>query len=242
MPSHRETEALDERKRTNEIGMAIPLLATIDLAGKDVTADALHTQRKLANYLVSERQAHYHFIVKGNQPTLLADLALFFEKRGAAGFIEPGNCAHGRVETRRLWATTRLNGYLDFPHVGQAFCIERESADKKTGKTSRELVYGLTSRSPEQASPKRLLEINRGHWAIEASHHILDMTYDEDRSRVRTGYGPQNMTRLRRFAIGLIKSRSAKNVAEKIRELNRNMRLVFDYLRMTQNSQRAAHA
>jgi hypothetical protein len=64
----------DERKRTNEIGMAIPVLEGCELKGKDVTADALLTQRTLARYLVA-RQAHYHFTVKSNQPTLQGEFA-----------------------------------------------------------------------------------------------------------------------------------------------------------------------
>ena len=69
----------EEVKRTNEIKMAIPLLDAIDIEGKDVTADALLTQRKLADCLVKDRHAHYHFTVKGNQPGVLQDIALYFQ-------------------------------------------------------------------------------------------------------------------------------------------------------------------
>ncbi len=65
---------------------------------------------------------------------------------------------------------------------------------------------------------------------------MLDWNYDEDRSRIRTGYGPENITRLRRFAIGVIKSRGTPSVAQKMRPLTRHVRLVFDYLRMTENA------
>ncbi len=66
--------------------------------------------------------------------------------------------------------------------------------------------------------------------------YIGTRIYDEDRCRIRTGYGPENIIRLRRFAIGVIKSKGMRNVAQKMRELTRNVRLVFDYLRMTKNS------
>ena len=217
--------------------MAIPLLEAIDIQGKDITTDALLTQRKLARYLVEERKAHYHFTVKGNQPTLLEDLARYFQDRQQPDFVEHTPPDHGRIETRKIWTTTALNTYLDFPHVGQAFVIEREAIDKKTGKRSHDIAFGLTSRAPEQADAKRLLQVNRGHWSIENScHYILDWNYDEDRSRIRTGHGPENVTRLRRFAIGLIKSKGAQNVAQKMRELSFNARLVLDYLRMTKNT------
>jgi len=108
---------------------------------------------------------------------------------------------------------------------------------KRPPRLPRRWAYGITSRSPQQADARRLLEINRGHWTIENScHYILDWNYDEDRCRIRTGYGPENITRLRRFAIGLIKSKGVKNVAQKMRQLNKNTRAVFDYLRMTNNT------
>ena len=217
--------------------MAAPLLDAIDIQGKDITADALLTQRSFATYLVNQRKAHYHFTVKGNQPSLLQDIAFYFLDRQKPDFIEQDPPDHGRIEIRKIWATTQLNHYLDFPHVGQAFMIERVSIEKKTSEYSHEIAYGITSRTQDQADPEQILKINRGHWCIENScHYILDWNYDEDRSRIRTGYGPENMSRLRRFAIGVIKSKEVKSVAQKMRELTRNVRLVFDYLRMTKNS------
>jgi len=217
--------------------MAKPLLEAIDIKGKDISADALLTQRKFARYLVEERDAHYHFTVKGNQPTLLEDIQLFFEKRGRPDYIEHTPPDHGRIETRKIWVTDDLNDYLDFPHVGQAFLVERHCVNKKTGERSCETAYGVTSRTREQADAQRVLATNRGHWSIENScHYIIDWNYDEDRGRIRTGHGPENMTRLRRFAVGLIKSKTEMDVAQKMRQLNRKNRLVFDYLRMTKNS------
>jgi predicted transposase YbfD/YdcC len=222
--------------------MAIPVLSAIKIEGKDVTADALLTQRKIAEYLVKERHAHYHFTVKGNQRGVLQDLALLFQDRQQPDFVQYTPPDHGRIEIRKIWTTTELNNYLDFPHVGQAFLIERHSTEKKSGVRSCEIAYGITSRTAQQADPQRILNVNRGHWTIENScHYIIDWNYDEDRSRIRTGYGPENITRLRRFAIGVIKSKGVRSVAQKMRELTRNVRLVFDYLRMTANSCGAAY-
>jgi len=227
----------EELKRTNEIKVAIPLLEAIDLQDKQVTADALLTQRKLADYLVRKRKAHYHFTVKANQPKLFQDIKLFFQDRQEPDFVEDACCEHGRIEIRKIWTTTQLNGYLNFPHVAQAFVIERQCTDKKSGEHSHETAYGITSNPPEQANAKRVLATNRGHWSIENScHYILDWNDDEDRSRIRTGNGPENITRLRRFAIGVIKSKGVRSVAQKMRQLTRNVRMVFDYLRMADNS------
>lgn len=224
--------------------MAIPLLETIAIEGKDISADALLTQRKLAHYLVEQRHAHYHFTVKGNQPTLHADIALYFRDRQAPDFVDVAPCDHGRIETRSIWVTSALNRYLDFPHLGQVCAIERHTIHKRTGRQSRELAYCITSRTADEADPRRLLQINRQHWVIENScHYILDWNYDEDRSRIRTGHGPENVSRLRRFAIGLIKSKGLRSsVAQTMQRLHRNTRIVLDYLKMTKNSQPASHA
>jgi predicted transposase YbfD/YdcC len=227
----------EDVKRTNEIKMAIPLLDAIDIRGRDISADALLTQRELAEYLVVQRDAHYHFTVKGNQAGILKDLQLSFRDRGKPQFVEQTPPDHGRIETRKIWTTTELNHYLNFPHVGQAFVIERHCIDKKTGESTLDIAYGITSRTSQQASPQHVLRVNRGHWVIENScHYIIDWNYDEDRSRIRKGHGPENITRLRRFAVGVIKSKGVRSVAQKMRQLTRNVRLVFDYLRMTENS------
>ncbi|HDH53462.1 MAG TPA: ISAs1 family transposase [Nitrospirae bacterium] len=144
---------------------------------------------------------------------------------------------HGRIETRKIWSTTCLNEYLDFPHVGYAFMIERITINKKSGKESRDVAYGISSKTSKVASAAQALQDNRGHWSIENKcHYIIDWNYDEDRSRIRTGYGPENITRLRRFAFGIIKSKGVRSVARKMRQLTQNTRAVFDYLKLPRNS------
>ena len=218
------------------------VLDVIDIAGKTITADALLTQRALANYVVG-RHAHYHFTVKGNQRKLQEDIELLFGDRRTPHYVDVSPPDHGRIETRRIWCSTALNDFLDFPHVGQVFMIEREVLHKKTGELTTEVALGITSQSPEQATPQTVLATNRGHWVIENScHYIIDWNFHEDRSRISVGHGPANVSRLRRFAVSILKSFSdgKTTVAEKMRRLNRNIRLVFDYLRMTKNSTRLA--
>ena len=227
----------DEQKRTNEIKTVAPMLDAFDIAGRTITADALHTQRAFAEYLV-RRGAHYHLTAKENQPTLLDDVRLWFESPGQADH-EQIDLEHGRIETRRIWVTSELNGYLEFPHVGQAFMVER-TVEYKNGRHKgwRECAYGITSLSAEQADAEQLLKDNRGHWSIESVHYMLDWDFDEDRSRIRTGHGPENMTRLRRFAIGLLKSKQKRyeTVCEQMLRLNRMPRVVLDYLKLTGNT------
>ena len=171
-------DAGEGEKRTNEIGTVIPLLETLpDIANRTVTADALLTQRALAKYLLG-RGADYLFTVKGNQPTLHDDIRLLLDEtiaRRAPDFMNEGaKPGHGRRERRSIWVSSGLNDYLNFPGVGQVFAIRRETREVKSGKRRCETAYGVTSLTPEAASPERLLTLNRGHWTIEATHHILD--------------------------------------------------------------------
>ena len=164
-------DANEGEKRTNEIGTILPLLETLpDIAGLTVTADAMLTQRTLAAYLLG-RGAHYLFTVKGNQPNMLNDIRLTLDEtiaRRAPQFIDEGaKPEHGRRERRSIWVSTELNDYLDFPGVGQVFAIRRDTVEVKSAKRRVETVYGVTSLTPQGASPQRLLSLNRGHWSIE---------------------------------------------------------------------------
>ncbi len=115
--------------------------------------------------------------------------------------------------------------------------IQRESINKKTGQWSQEVIYAITSVTTDQATPEQILGDNRKHWSVESCHYMIDWNYDEDRGRIRTGHGPENITRLRRFAIGLLKSKNPKEtIPEKMKKLMLNRRAVFDYLKMTRNS------
>lgn len=216
--------------------MVCTVLDAIDIQDKTLTADALLTQRKLASY-ARERGAHYVFTVKGNQPGLRDAIQLLFQNRGAPDYQEKPVISHGRFEQRAIWTSDQLNGYLDFPQVGQVFVIERQRIDKKTGKgrDQLEVVYGITSHTT--ASQATILAYNRHHWTIEnGCHYVLDWNWDEDRCTVRTGYGPENLTALRRFAIGLIRSKSRDTVASTLQRLARNPRMVLDYLRLSGNA------
>ncbi len=217
--------------------MFIPVMEALDIDGHTITGDALLTQHKLASYLFN-RHAHYVFIAKDNQPTLAEDIRLLFENRESADYTEPFKLAHGRLESRSIWVSSKLNEYLDFPFVGQVFAIQRNTINKKTGEESNEIAYGLTSHLPESADAERILKFNRKHWGVESHHYILDWNWNEDRSNISKKHGPENITCLRRFAAGLIKAISKESVASVIRKLARNVRMVFDYLRMTENSKK----
>lgn len=113
--------------------------------------------------------------------------------------------------------------------MGQVFCIKRTTTDL-TGnlvagrKTIEELVAGVTSLSSEQASPERILTLNRGEWEIaNRLHYVRDMSYDEDRSQVRKGNRPQAMAGIRNRAISLLCLAGAQNIAAATRYLGRQV-------------------
>jgi predicted transposase YbfD/YdcC len=122
------------------------------------------------------------------------------------------------VERRKLRASTALNDYVDFPHVAQVCRIERDVVELKSGKHRHETVFAITSLTPAQADPHRLLCLNRGHWGVEnRSHYVRDVTFDEDRSRIRVGTGPAMMATLRNLAISLARLLGFTNIASALR-------------------------
>lgn len=206
--------------KTNEITQFAPLLEHLDLTGHVVTADALHTQREHAGFLVTTKNAHYIFIVKKNQPGLYAQLKRLPWRQIPAGASLHGR-GHGREEHRTLKAVTVAAG-LAFPHATQAICLTCRIRPLNGGKWRTVTVYAITSLDAHQATPAQLAAWIRGHWQIEALHHIRDVTYREDHSQVRTGSGPQVMATIRNLAIAIIKLAGAASIAAATRHYARN--------------------
>lgn len=134
------------------------------------------------------------------------------------------NKGHGRIETRTIQISTALNGYLSFPYAAQVFRLERTFTDLNGHHKKREMSYGITSLSVEKATPADLLKLSRRHWRIENSlHWVRDVTFDEDRSQIRTGSGPRVMATFRNLAISLHRLiNGAKNIAEALRNCSWN--------------------
>ena len=113
-----------------------------------------------------------------------------------------------------LTSSTALLRYSDWPGLQQVFRLERSVTYKKSGKRRQEIVYGVTSLSPAEANPARLLCLCRRHWHIEnKSHCVRDVTFDEDRSQVRCGSIPQVIAALRNLTIGLLRWTGETNIA-----------------------------
>ena len=172
-------------------------------------------------------------IVKDNQPSLKEAIESLDSKAFSPLHTETEK-GHGRIETRSIKTSTELNEYLEFPYVGQVAIIFRHTTDLK-GQPIRdrkdEVVCAITSLSEASADPVTLLSLNRDHWSIENKlHYVRDVSFDEDRSRVRKGRGAHMMATLRNIAISLLRMAGYENIAAAvrscIRKISRPLRLI----------------
>ena len=119
--------------------------------------------------------------------------------------------------------TTVLNEYVDWPHLGQAFRIDRHVTDLDGGNPRDEVAFGITDLTPEQADAATIGGLVRGHWGIETRlHWVRDVVYDEDRSQVRTKNGPRVMATLRNTAISLLRHVGVPNIQRAVNDLHRH--------------------
>ncbi len=154
--------------RKPQIPMIIPLLGGLDLDGAVITADALHTQRATASY-VHGRGADFAFPVKDNQPGL-SDALDALPWHNVPVTHATADRGHGRIETRTIQVLD-APGDLPFPHVRQAYLIERHVTATDGTPLSDIAALGVTSLGATRASPQTIAGIVRGHWAIENKIH-----------------------------------------------------------------------
>jgi len=130
---------------------------------------------------------------------------------------------HGRREIRTLKLLSVSTG-IDFPRAAQAIQIQRRRRRlDQPRRFSTETVYAITDLQAHQAKPMHLADWIRGHWSIEnQTHWVRDVTYDEDRSQIRTGTGPQVMAAIRNAAIGALRLAGVTNIAAANRHHARN--------------------
>lgn len=204
--------------KSNEIPAARKLLRASGMTGLLVTLDAMHTQVATARLICGTLKSHYLMVAKDNQPGLVARImAMPWMKVPVVHRESDDKPSHGRLETRTLKVLTVARG-IGFPHARQIFQITRERFEISTGKHSVETVYGICSLAFENAEPHQIAKWLRQHWGIEnCVHYVRDVTWDEDRSTVRTGAAPQVMAALRNASMGLHRLHGADNIAEACR-------------------------
>jgi Transposase DDE domain. len=198
-----------------ELEAAAQVLKSIDLRDKVVMGDALHTQRAVSIQIV-EAGGDYVWFVKGNQPQLEENLRLWFgpDPEPIPGQAYPPKDfetvqqvtkGHGRIEQRTLTTSSQLKDFLDWPYLQQVFKLERRFIFTKTGEVQEQIVYGITSLTREEVTPKTLLQMTRSYWGIENGlHYRRDVTLHEDHTRMTRKNVARSMACLNNLVLGLL--------------------------------------
>jgi predicted transposase YbfD/YdcC len=209
-------------EKSNEITAIPELLSKLALEGCVVTIDAMGTQAKIAR-TIRERGAHYVLCVKDNHPKLLDSIrfAGVADPRGPltpASTHETTNLGHGRTEIRRCVAydaTDRLYKGEEWKDVASFALIERVRT--VGNKTSTERAYYLSSLP---ADAERIAKAVRSHWEVENRlHWCLDVQFNEDQSRVRSGYAANNLAVVRHIVMNLLRLNTTRKASIKSKRM-----------------------
>ena len=204
------------RDEGGEVAATRALLEDVDVRGCLITLDALHTTRDNERTIIETHGADYLLAVKGNCPETFAALTTLDWNAAAVRHhgAEPEQ-GHGRIDARRIDVQTLPPRTLAFDKAQQVFRVTRERTDLKTGETSEETAFGITSVPEDRADPERLLAWNRGHWQIEnGNHYRRDVSLGEDASRIRARHGPANNATLNNIVLAIVFHRGFHHVPE----------------------------
>lgn len=207
-------------EKTNEINALPEVLDALDLEDSLVTIDAIGTQKDIARQIQSQG-GDYVLALKSNHPRLYGDVKGFFADAVDRGLLGMGpdqtrevDGGHGRVEVRQCWATGDVEWLDDrdkWPSLSSLAMVEArrsestwdEEAEQWTWKETTERRYYISSLSP---SAERIGKAVRSHWGIENQvHWVLDVSFQEDSSRIRKGNAPENVGLLRRIAMNALR-------------------------------------
>ena len=194
-------------EKSNEITAIPNLLDVLYLKGAIVTIDAAGCQKKIVGKIL-KRGAGYIISLKGNQSTMHDEIRAFMQDPAFKARFKKAKAldnGHGRVETRACWQTDYIDWFEDkdkWAGLRSVCMVESVVYDKSTGKTTGETRFFISSLPVD---PKRALEAIRAHWGVEAMHWILDMDFDEDRSRARTENIAENLAMLRHVVLNVLR-------------------------------------
>jgi predicted transposase YbfD/YdcC len=207
-------------EKTNEI-TAIPdlldeLAAAKQLEGALVTIDAMGCQVDIADKIVAHK-ADYLLALKGNQPTLEADVEDYFRTAPAGELVSKKPVVekgHGRIETRTCTASSNVDWIISDRHypgeprfANIRTIVKVHARAEYADRCSFDTRYFISSAA---CDIERLAAAARGHWGVESMHWLLDVEFKDDLSRYRTGHGAKNMAAIRRFALGLVRAHKSK--------------------------------
>lgn len=209
-------EKVDEK--SNEITAIPRLLEVLEISGCIITIDAMGCQKEIAKQ-IRTKTGDYVLALKGNHKNLFNDVKNVFKKSFDKSLREinvsydkTSEVSHGRREIRECWTISveditdllRSKGWTDLKTI---VCIKSERVLKN--KKEEETRYFISSL---ESNAKKHLQAVRSHWGIENSlHWVLDMSFREDESRVRTGNSPENFAILRHFALNFLKQEKSQN-------------------------------
>ncbi len=217
---------LATQAKSNEITAIPKLLELLDLRGAVVSIDAMGCQKEIAHQIV-ENHGAYIFSLKGNQSTMHDEVAWWLDQAlggqmrdARLDFHQYVTKGHGRLETRRVWCTEQVQWFADrqqWAGLRSLIAVDGERC-WTDGRIEKERRYFISSLQGTDAQTfGRLI---RSHWQVENSlHWSLDVSFNEDASRIRNGYGAENFSRLRRIALNLLRRETTAKVGIRIKRL-----------------------
>ena len=218
-------------EKSNEITAIPELLKRLDLQGQIVTLDAMGCQRDICEQ-ITEEGGDYVISLKGNQGTLHEDVKLWFEdSEGELSKVwEEWDKGHGRIEHRLCRATDDIS-WLQEAHKWPGLAsIAAVTSTRETAKgIQKETRYYISSLPPDA---ERIARAARDHWGIENSlHWVLDVTMNEDQSRIRNDNAPEILAMMRKWGLNLINQHKGNlSVKRMIRKMAMNPKTLFNIL------------
>jgi predicted transposase YbfD/YdcC len=209
--------------KSNEITAIPKLLDLVDISGNIVTIDAMGTQKEIAKEII-DNGGDYILALKGNHSILHEDVVDFFNDnmgnpQESFNIAKDVDCGHGRIEQRNCFVTDKIDwlGDLKFHGMKSIICID---ASRTIGDlTSNEKRYYISSLS---ANAEKINTATREHWAVEnCLHWSLDVTFNEDNSRIRNNNATENIAMIRHTALNLLQIAKAKYKGTSVKGLRK---------------------
>jgi predicted transposase YbfD/YdcC len=217
--------------KSNEVTAIPAFLESLALDGAIVTIDAMGTQKDIVATIIKQK-AEYVLALKGNQTTLHDDVRRFFADPASATECRTHtatDAGHGRIEERVCRTTDNIDWLRDlhpeWTNLRSIAAITATRTDKKTGETSTETRFYISSLSPD---PELILHATRSHWSVENRlHWVLDVTFREDLCRTRKDFAALNLALVRKIVLNLLRQDSSGKMPLKRMRLKASLDLSY---------------
>lgn len=211
--------------KSNEIPAVRELIEMLNIEGMVITADAMHCQKETAKVII-DNKGDYVLQVKANQGSFYEDIYAMFDnkymneadKDCEYEIFSTTEKSHGRIEKRTCYVLNELEFFTDYiaewKGLKKIFAVKREV--ERNGKNTTEISCYLSSKN---TTAENLMSYTRRHWQIESMHHILDVTYDEDRCKIQNQRAQENLNIFRKMGVSIHKN----HLKEKKQTVKSNM-------------------